>query len=41
MFTTKIEVKNAYTQFSRQARNDQARSHFELVEKVRLIILKD
>ena len=37
MLTIKIGVKNAYTQFSRQARNDHARGHFELVEKVRLI----
>ena len=34
MFTTKIEIKNAYTQFSGQARNDLARGHFELVQKV-------
>jgi hypothetical protein len=39
MFTIKIRAKNAYTQFSRQARNDQACGHFELVEKVRLITL--
>ncbi len=32
MFTTKIGV-NAYTQFSRKARNDRALGHFELVEK--------
>ena len=39
MFIMKIGVKNTYTQFSRQARNDNARGHFEFVEKVRLITL--
>ena len=35
MFTKKLLVKNAHTQFSRQARNEQRAGHFELVEKER------
>ncbi len=34
VFTTELKLKNVFTQFSRQARNEYARSHFELVEKV-------
>ena len=38
MFTTELELKCLHT-ISRQARKDHARSHFELVEKERLITL--